>query len=196
MIEQRKSIPFWLIGVLVALVLILIGQRYSGESANTVLEDQFRAQPAGTSAAPPDFSLPQVNLPQLPPDAQKVVTGLRDRFASGAAVPALTPIASGVRVRVEVQEFKRQGGDAKVRGVLTNIADKPITVPAGAFTFRDSAGIAYTLGGDGTTVVEPGKTTTFDLSVPLPPERGLTLIFTLAPDPPIQQTLIVATTGG
>ena len=83
-----------------------------------------------------------------------------------------------------------------MRGELKNIADQPLDVPATAFSFRDSAGIAYTLGGSGATTVQPGQTAPFDLSVPLPAERGLTLIVTLPPDPPIQQTLVVEATGG
>lgn len=194
--SQRNSVPFWLIGVIVALVLILVGQRLSGAGANPVLVDTFRPAPTDASApTPPGFQLPQVNLPQLPPDAQKALENVRDRFASGQAVPALTPKATGVRASVEVKEVKRAGGNVQVRGNINNIADQPLQVPASAFTFRDSAGVSYTLGGNASTTVQPNQSAPFDLSVPLPEGRGITLIVTLPPDPPIQQTLIVETVG-
>ena len=194
--QHRNSVPFWLIGVIVALILIFVGQRLGG-GANPVLVDTFRPDPTDTSApAPPGFELPQVSLPQLPAEAQQAIEDLRDRFASGEAVPALTPEATGVRARIEVQEIKRQGDSVQVRGSVSNIADQPLQVPASAFSFRDSAGVAYTLGGSGITTVQPGQLAPFDLSVPLPEGRGMTLIVELPPDPPIQQTLIVEAVGG
>lgn len=193
--QQRNPIPFWLIGVIVALILILIGQRVGG-GANPVLIDTFRPDPTDPSApTPPGFQLPQVNLPQLPPEAQQAIQSVRDRFAAGEAVPALTPEATGVRARIQVQEIKRQGSNVQVRGNLTNIGDQPLQVPASAFSFRDSAGIAYSLSGSGATMVGPGQAAPFDLSVPLPEGRGLTLLVELPPDAPIQQTLIVETVG-
>ena len=197
MSQSRGSIPFWLIGVIVAVLLILIGQRVGGGAENPVLVDTFRPDPTDASKPTPlGFELPQVDLPQLPPDVQQALQGLKDKFAAGQAVPALTPEATGVRVRVKVEQVKRQGSNVQVRGSLINIADQPLDVPASAFSFRDSAGIAYSLGGSATTTIKPGQSAPFDLSVPLPSGRGVTLIVTLPPDLPIQQTLIVETVGG
>ncbi|KAB8140103.1 hypothetical protein F8S13_24975 [Chloroflexia bacterium SDU3-3] len=191
--NPRFSPPFWLIGVLVAIALVLIGQYVGGAVNNQALVDTFRPQPTDPSAPPAAGSLPQVSLPQLPPDAQAALKSLGDRFASGAAVPALTPVASGARARVEVSALARDGGNVKVRGTITNTAAQPLDVPTTAFTFRDSAGVTYTIGGGGATSIQPQQSAPFDLSVPLPAGRGLAMIVTLPPDEPIQQTLVVET---
>jgi hypothetical protein len=68
-------------------------------------------------------------------------------------------------------------------------------VPPSAFSFRDSAGISYATAGSGGTTLQPGQSTPFDLGVPLPGERGLSLIVSLPPDPPLQQVLVVETKG-
>lgn len=191
--NPRFSPPFWLVGVVIAVVLILIGQRLGGAVNNQALVETFRAQPTDPSAPPQPGSLPQVSLPELPPEAQAALQRLGERFASGASVPALTPVASGARARVEVSAVARDGDNVKVRGTITNTAAQPLEVQTSAFTFRDSAGVTYTIGGSGATTVQPQQSAPFDLSVPLPAGRGLALVVTLPPDEPIQQTLVVET---
>lgn len=190
--REERGVPFWLIGVIVALLLILIGQRMSGGGANPVLVQRFAPRPTDPNAPAP-IDLPQVSLPSLPPQLQQTFSSLRDRLAGGQAIPALTPVASGVRVRVEIDEIRRIGDSVQVKGQIVNIADQPISIAADAFSFLDSAGISYTLGADGATVVPPGRSSPLDLSVPLPEGRGLTLTVNLPPDQPIRQTLIVET---
>jgi hypothetical protein len=115
---------------------------------------------------------------------------LRDRFAGGEAVPALTPVASGLRLRVEVGEVKRSGEQVRITGAVSNIGGAALELPIDAFVFRDSAGVTYAASGRGTTL-QPGQSTTLDLTVPLPEGRGLTLVVTVPPDPPIEQILVV-----
>jgi len=67
-----------------------------------------------------------------------------------------------------------------------------LELPIDAFVFRDSAGVTYAASGRGTTL-QPGQSTTLDLTVPLPEGRGLTLVVTVPPDPPIEQILVVET---
>lgn len=195
MYQEKQQIPFWLIGVVVAVLLILVGQQISGMGGNQELTKTFEQNPAA-NPAPPGFELPKVDLPSLPPEVQQAVQAAQEKLNIGETVPALTPVATGIRVSVNVSAVKRSGGNVQVRGELKNIADQSLDVPATAFSFRDSAGIAYTLGGSGATTVQPGQTAPFDLSVPLPAGRGLTLIVTLPPDPPIQQTLVVEAANG
>ncbi|MBC8162134.1 MAG: hypothetical protein H7Z42_13055 [Roseiflexaceae bacterium] len=194
MFKQKQQVPVWLLGVVAAIVLILVGQRVGGSIGNQALTETFEQDPAA-QAAPPGFELPKVDLSSLPPEAQQAIQQVQERLNIGETVVALTPEASGIRARISVSEVKRSGGNLQVRGNLENIADQPLDVPASAFSFRDSAGIAYTLGGSGATTVQPGQTAPFELSVPLPAERGLTLIVTLPPDPAIQQTLVLETAG-
>lgn len=195
MLEDRGRFPLWLAGVLIAVVLIAIGRVVSGPG-NPVLMQQFAPQPTDPNAptvAP--WELPQVDLSGVSPEMQRRLSDLRDRFGSGEAVPALTPSAVGPRVRVEVAEVRRRGDAAEVVGTVSNVSDQPVSIPANAFAFRDSDGTTYAIEGANSTTLQPEQSTELNLSVPLPTGRGLTLIFTLPPDPPLEQVLLIEATG-
>lgn len=193
--DERNTVPMWIGGLLLALVLIVISNRAGGGLNNPALSQHFAPRPTDPNAptAQP-FELPQVHLPSLPPSVQSVVTSLRDRLAGGEAVPALTPVASGPRARVEVSEIKRASERIQVRGTIANITSAPLAIPPGAFSFRDSRGVSYATEGSGGTTLQAGQSTSFDLGVPIAPKLGLTLIVSLPPDQPLEQTLAVETT--
>ncbi|NOK57574.1 MAG: hypothetical protein GFH27_549303n160 [Chloroflexi bacterium AL-W] len=193
--NERHQVPFWLIGVLIALVLILIGNRIGSQPNNVELSRAFAPVPTDPNAPiAPSIEPPQVNLPELPPDIQQGVVGLRDRLAGGESIPALTPVASSNQLQIDITQVRREGDQIHIRGRVSNIADSSVNIPATAFSFRDSAGTTYGLNGNAITTLEPDQSTEIDLSVPLPPDLGLTLIVAVPPDPPIQQILIVETT--
>ena len=195
MLEERNSIPIWLIGVLIALLLILLGTRIGGPR-NEALERQFAPRPTDPNAPTPQpFELPQVHLPSLPPNVQQTVSDLRSRLAGGQAVPALTPVAQGPRVRTEITQVRRSGDQIEIGGTITNTTADALLIPAGSFSFRDSAGVLYAIEGGNSSVLRPGGSVPLNLSVPLPPGRGLTLILSLPPDPPVQQILTVEANG-
>lgn len=192
--DEQNRFPILLGGILLGLVLILISTRGGAGFGNPALSQRFAPRPTDPNApTAQSFQLPQVSLPDLPPEMRRALTNLRDRLAGGEAVPALTPVAIGPRLRIEVREIKRTGDRVKVAGSVSNIADRPVTIPPGAFSFRDSAGIIYATTGTGGAMLRAGESTSFDLSVPLPPDRGLTLIVTAPPDPPLEQILVVET---
>jgi hypothetical protein len=190
--ESRSNLPVVLGGLLLALALIWIGT--GGRTGrNPALEQQFAPRPlAPGEPTPAPFQLPQVRLPELPPEVRQAVADMQSRLDAGQAAPALTPVAEGPRARVAVAEVRREGGLLRVRGSVTSSAQAPLTIPPGAFSFRDSAGTSYATSGSGAAVLGSGQSTTFDLTVPLPEGRGLTLILTLPPDPPLEQMLLVA----
>src|SRR6266511_139682 len=192
--DNRNTLPMWIGGLLLALALIVISNRAGGGLNSPALLQRFAPRPTDPNAptAQP-YQLPQVSLPNLPPALQRAVISLRDRLAGGEAIPALTPVASGPRVRVEVGEVKRVGERIQVRGKIANSTDAPVAIPPGAFSFRDSRGVIYATVGSGGTTLRAGQSTSFDLGVPLPPDLGLTLILTLPPDQPLEQILVVET---
>lgn len=193
--DNRNTLSMWLGGVLLALVLILISTRAGGGLNNAALQQRFAPQPTDPNAPPdPSLQLPQVSLPNLPPAVQQVLTSARERLLGGQAVPALTPVSIGPRARVEVREVKRVSDHLQVSGTIANSSDAPLAIPPGAFSFRDSRGIGYATGGSGGATLQPGQSTSFDLGVPVPADRGLTLILNLPPDPPVEQMLVVETT--
>ena len=192
MYDRDKKFPIWLGGILLALVLILVSNRGTGGLTNPVLIARFVPRPTEAGAPTvPAFQLPQVHLPSLPPAVQDSLTKLRDRFAGGEGIPALTPVASGPRVKVNVSEVRRVGDQIQIKGSVVNISDAALTIPPGAFAFRDSGGVNYSTGGSAAVTLAAGQTTTLDLGVPLPHGRGLTLILTIPPDPPLEQVLVV-----
>ncbi|MFL5804987.1 MAG: hypothetical protein ACJ8CR_25000 [Roseiflexaceae bacterium] len=187
--DNRQTLPAWLGGILLGLLLILISTQGGGINSEALVR-RFAPDPNAPPPAP--FQLPQVSLPSLPEGMQRTLTGLRDRLAGGQTVPALTPVASGPRVRIEVREIKRSGEQVKVSGTVGNISNAPLEIGLSAFSFRDSAGVTYAASGASTTL-RPGQSTALDLALPLPEGRGLTLVVTLPPDPPIEQVLVVET---
>jgi hypothetical protein len=190
--DNRNTLTMWLGGVLLALLLIVISTRAGGGFNNAALSQRFIPHPTDPNAPTSEsFQLPQVNLPSLPPALQQQITSLRDRLIGGQAVPALTPVASGPRARVEVTQIKRSGDHVQISGNITNSTSAALTVPPGAFTFRDSRGITYATTTSGGTTLQANQSTSFDLGVPVDAAHGLTLILTLPPDPPLQQTLLV-----
>lgn len=194
--DNRNALTMWLGGILLALVLIVISTRAGSGFNNAALSQRFIPRPTDPNAPTSEsFQLPQVNLPSLPPALQQQITSLRDRLIGGQAVPALTPIASGPRARVEVTQIKRSGDHVQISGSITNMTSAALTIPPGAFTFRDSRGITYATTTSGGTTLQANQSTSFDLGVPVDAAHGLTLILTLPPDAPLQQTLLVEPQG-
>jgi hypothetical protein len=187
--DNRQMLPIWISGILLGLLLILLSTRDGGVNS-AELARRFAPDPNAPTPAP--FQLPQVSLPALPEGMQRTLTDLRDRLAGGQAIPALTPVASGPRIRLEVREIKRTGEQVKISGTVTNISDAPLEIGLNAFSFRDSAGVTYAASG-ASTMLRPGQSTALDLGLPLPEGRGLTLIVMLPPDPPLEQVLVVET---
>jgi hypothetical protein len=188
--QQESASPFLLGGLLLALVLI--GTFLFNPPNQSVLSRTFTAQapdPRQPTLAP--FELPQVSLPELPADAQATIAEMKEKLAKGQAIPALTPEATGTNLQVSIRDVRRNGQQIGVRGSVKNIGNEAIDITPGAFVFRDSLGVTYSTEGSGATTLQPGQQTPFDLTVPLPDGRGLTLIVDIPPYAPLEQILVV-----
>jgi hypothetical protein len=188
--QQESASPFLLGGILLALVLI--GTFLFNPPNQSVLSRTFTAQapdPSQPTLAP--FELPQVSLPELPADAQATIADMKEKLAKGQAIPALTPEAIGTNLQVNIRDVRRNGQQIGVRGSVKNIGNEAIDITPGAFVFRDSLGVTYSTEGSGATTLQPGMQTPFDLTVPLPDGRGLTLIVDIPPYAPLEQILVV-----
>ena len=117
---------------------------------------------------------------------------MQERFRAGQAAPVLTPVATSARLRVEISELRPKGNDMQVVGTVTNISGAELDVPVSAFQLRDSANATYAASSANASRLAPGASTPLDLTVPLPPGRGLSLIVLFPPDPPMEQVLLVA----
>lgn len=187
--RNNAPIPFWLAGVLLALLLIALSAGGRLLPENTALRDRFKLQPT-SPAGTPIVSLP--SLGQLPAQARELAERVRARFQGGDAVPALTPVAASQRVRVDVANVSQTPGGVRVSGTITNISSAALDVPVRAFELHDSAGAIYASGAGGSVSLAPNASTPLDVTVPLPAGRGLLLRVLLPPDPPIEQVLLVA----
>ncbi|MFQ3630898.1 hypothetical protein [Roseiflexus sp.] len=193
--NDRRSPTFMVaLGVLIALALIVIGGGMNSGFGSPQLSRRFAAQPP----VPGDLALnlPRIEAPQAPPDLLRILDDVHKRLSGGQAATALTPTVAGPRIEVRVDDLRRTGDQIVVRGSVRNAGDREVTIPPGAFTFRDSRGVRYATGSSGSATLAPGATTDFEFTVPLPTERGLTLIVDLPPDPPLEQTLLLEVDGG
>ncbi len=175
---------------MLALLLILLSTRGRFTPEETALQQQFAPQPTvpGATSAP---ALPQFDLKGVSPGVAETVQDLWQGLAGGGEIPALTPVAENERLRIEVNAIQRQGDTVQLRGQITNISSVEVAVPLSAFILRDTSGTSYTAAAGRTVQLVPGESTPLDLTVPLPEDRGLTLMLNLPPDPAVEQILLV-----
>lgn len=191
--QSQRGVPVWVWGALIALLLIGLSTRGSFNLSNRALSEYFAAQPTPAGGAPA-FGLPQLDLGSLPVELQSAATDLRRRLGLGQGGQPIEPLATTPRLRVEVRELAPQENGLVVRGSVTNTSQSDVQVPISAFELRDSAGGSYIAGGGASATLRPGESTPLELSVPLPPGRGLLLVTNLPPDPPVEQRLLAAET--
>ncbi|WP_298820392.1 hypothetical protein [Chloroflexus sp.] len=189
--DNSPAIPFWIIGLLGA--IFLIGISIWMQQFRTVeLRDQFARQPAPAIALP---ALPQLELQNLGPEAQAVARALWQQITTGNPGQPIEPIASNQRLRIAINALEPTGDGIRIKGTVTNLTNADLIVPISAFELRDSAGESYRAPGSTMASLPPGGSTPLELSVPLPPGRGLLLITNLPPDPPLEQRLLIDVQG-
>lgn len=189
--NPRNLGPFWLWGILLALVLIGISTRSRLPPDNVALQQHFARQP--TAALPlPGIQLPKLDIGHVPPEVRQAVESVQQQLGLGQSVPALTPVAQSPRVRVEIATLQQHADGLQIVGEVMNISSTEIDVPISAFELRDNLGATYVAGGGASVRLAPGERTPLDLTVPVPEGRGVLLTLTLPPDPPVTQVLLVS----
>lgn len=175
--------PVWILGIIVALVLIVVAMRGDQQPNQAALETVFGAQPVPAVPDLPDMpSLP--DMPTLPDGAD--LPGLPDLFGSSVAEPD----AESARIRVAIRTVQPGEGGVVVIGEVENISSDALIVPVRAFEFTDGIGAVYTSDSDGQVTLEPGERNPLELAVPVEPGTSLRLTTRLPPDPPLVQVLI------
>jgi hypothetical protein len=193
--ERQRGVPVWAWGALVGILLIAISSRsHLLAPENPALSQHFAAQPTPVGAAT-GFTPPQLDIAGLPAELQATARDVLAAITGGKNTRPVEPAVESQRLRVEVRELQPAEGGLRVVGTVTNIGDAEVQVPISAFELRDSAGGSYVAGGGGSATLRPGDSTPLELTVPLPPGRGLLLVTSLSPDPAVEQRLIVAEQG-
>lgn len=192
--NSRSNIPFWVWGVLVAVVLIMISNSGGLVGSNEALQQRFAPQPTIPGAAE-TASAAQTNWGEIPVGIQEFIRGAQENLQQGQSAPVLTPVAQSARLKVTVKELVPSEAGVRVVGEVSNISPAPLDVPVNAFQFRDSTGNVYASSASGTTRIEVGASAPLDLNVPLEEGRALYLVVRFSPDPPLEQMLIAAVGG-
>ncbi len=185
----------WVWGAIFAALLIFISIRGRLSPTNEALRQAFAVQP------PPvgldlGSALPSFDIGSLPADLQQSARDLLAALGAGDAGRPVQPAVETPRLRVEVRELRPTDEGLQVLGEVTNISGGDLLVPISAFELRDSSGASYVAGGGASAILKPGESTPLELTVPLPPGRGLLLVTNLPPDQPIEQKLIVVENPG
>lgn len=189
--ERSNGVPIWVWGAIAGVLLIVISSRtHLLSPENPSLSQHFAAQPT-PEGYDPSFELPQLDLAALPAELQARAADALGALSSGGAARPVEPVVESARLRVEVRELQPADGGMRVVGEVTNISQGDLQVPISAFELRDSTGASYVAGGGASATLRPGERTPLELTVPLPEGRGLLLVTSLPPDPPVEQRLIV-----
>jgi hypothetical protein len=190
--DRSRGVPIWLWGALVGLILVVLSARGNLLApGNSALSQYFAAQPTPVGFDP-NFELPQLDIGSLPAELQTAARELLQTLNAGGAGRPVEPMVESQRLRIAVEELRQVEGGLQIRGQVTNISGAELQVPISAFELCDSAGASYVAGGGASAPLAPGASTPLELTVPLPPGRGLLLVTTLPPDPAVEQRLIVA----
>jgi len=159
------------------------------DSSQEALRLVFAPQP-GSVERP--FTPPQLfDLASLPTELQQTARELLVLISNGSAGRPLEPVAETARLRIAIDQLQPVEGGFMVVGTITNRSSGELLVPISAFELRDSSGVSYLAGGGASTRLGPDASTPLELSITLPAGRGLMLITTLPPDPPVEQRLLV-----
>ena len=178
---------------MVGIVLVVISA-YNHSPGNANLQQVFAAQPTAIGM-PGEFDLPQLELSNLSPDLQAAAAQLWQQLSAGQNVRPVQPQVASARLSITVTELRRTSDGLVVLGEVRNIGPNEVVVPISAFQLLDSAGESYVADGGGAATLAPGDQTPLELSVPLPPGRGLLLRTNLPPDPVVEQVLLVIDTN-
>lgn len=161
--------PSWIFAVgAFAALLILVQLFRNGMPTARPLQQQFAAKaPAAGSG--------QVELPALPSSVSELARTTAARIGAGSTGQALTAVAEGGELRVEISGIRNAEGGLQVKGMATNVGQRPLPVSLAAFRFTDGTGTVYAPQNDASTTLAPGQRAPLDLTLPIQDPRQLTL---------------------
>ena len=161
--------PSWIFAVVIFAALLVFVQLFRNNMpAARPLEQQFAAKA-------PEPGAGQVELPALPSSVSDLARTAAARIDAGSTGQALTPVAEGGELRVEITGMRSAEGGLQVKGMATNIGQRPLPVSLAAFRFTDGTGTVYAPQNDASTTLAPGQRAPLDLTLPIQDPRQLTL---------------------
>ena len=176
--------PSWLTAIIIFVGLLLALQLFRGQGpAGRRLEEQFAARPPAAGSG-------RLVLPPLPSSVAGLARTAAARIGAGGSAVALTPVAQGANLRVDIARIKATAGGLRITGAATNIGAQPLPVSLAAFRFRDGSGTLYTPESDAGTTLEAGGRVPLDLVLPIKDPSQLILDVVLEGEPPLRMILL------
>ena len=186
--DDQSQGPSLVLAIVIFVGLLLLLQLFRGSaSTGTPLEQHF----AASRPAPREGKL---SLPPLPTGVVGLARTAAARIAGGQVGAALTPVAEGGSVRVEITSIRKQPDGLQIKGRVTNAGDQPLPVSLAAFHFRDETGTVYAAESAASTTLQPGQRAPLDMTLPIVDASELTLDVQLADEPPLRMVLIHGST--
>ncbi len=184
--HNRPQGPSWIVAVAIFAGLLLLLQLFGGRvRSGRPLEQQFAASRPAAGAG-------RLVLPPLPAGAAGLARTAAARISGGATGAALTPVAQGAELRVEITGLRQTPHGLRITGSATNIGGRPLPVTLAAFRFTDGTGTVYAPENAAATTLNPGQRALLDLTLPIQNARELTLEIQLEGEPPLHMVLIQA----
>ena len=184
--HNRSQGPAWIVAIAIFAVLLLLLQLFGGRGpSGRALEQQFAASPPAAGAG-------KLVLPPLPTGVAGLARTAAARIGGGEMAAALTPVAQGAELRIEITGLRRTADGLNIRGVATNIGERPLPVALAAFRFSDGTGTAYTADSAAATTLNPGQRAPLDLTLPARDVRNLVLDIELDGEAPLRMVLLQA----
>ena len=175
--------PSWLLAVVIFVVLILLLQLFRDSSpGGRPLAQQFAASRPEPGGVGPE-------LPPLPSSVGNLARTAAARIGSGGTGAALTPVAQGGSLQVEITGIRESGGGLQISGSVVNQSQQPLPVTLAAFQFTDGTGTVYAAENAAATTLAPGQRAPLDLTLPVQDARQLTLAVEQEGQPPIHMVL-------
>ena len=182
--QPRSQGPSWIVAVFIFVALMAVVQ-LSRDSApqGHPLEQHFAAtpRPAGGGG---------LALPPLPTGIAGLARTIIARITGGSVGAALTPVAEGDELRIEIEGISEVAGGLRITGEIANIGTRPLPISLAAFRFTDGSGKVYAAQGDSSTMLAPGQRAPLDLTLPVKDLTQLTLEVQLEGGTPLRMILI------
>ena len=162
---QRTHFPMWIVGVILAAVLIAVSwPRQQHTNLVTVFDQAPTPDVSGILEHPIVSSL------------EEMTGGLGS--GEPPVTPAGAPVVANERVAIYVDDIQRIGSTMQMRGRVANVGQAPLAISVADFTFVDATGVQYGVDGAASDLA-PGASEAFEFTVPVPPSRTLTMTLTL-----------------
>ncbi|CAA9216416.1 MAG: hypothetical protein AVDCRST_MAG26-332 [uncultured Chloroflexia bacterium] len=182
--HNRSQGPSWMVAIVIFVgLLLLLHLGRGGTGAGRPLEQHF-------AAGRPEPRQGQLTLPPLPSSVAGMARTAAARIAGGRGGPALTPVAEGSSLRVEITNIRRQAAGLQIKGLVANTGSQPLPVSLGEFRFTDGTGTVYTAESAASTLLQPGQRAPLDLTLPIANTGDLTLDVQVEGEAPLRMVLI------